>query len=102
MEEERYHVIKKLGEGATAQVFLVSDRLLGRNMAVKQGADKALLLAEAKVLASVSHAAFPVLYDYREDEKGNHALCYRTVFIHAPRHNIRFCRYGARAVQGRL
>lgn len=70
MEEERYHVIKKLGEGATAQVFLVSDRLLGRNMAVKQGADKALLLAEAKVLASVSHAAFPVLYDYREDETG--------------------------------
>lgn len=74
MEEERYHVIKKLGEGATAQVFLVSDRFLGRNMAVKRGTDKALMLAEAKVLSSVSHRAFPVLYDYREDEKGSSLL----------------------------
>lgn len=70
MEQARYRMIKKLGEGATAEVFLVWDTLLERNTAVKRGRDKALLYAEAKILASVSHPAFPNMYDYREDEMG--------------------------------
>lgn len=69
MTKERYQRVKKLGEGATAEVFLVWDELLHRNMAVKCGREKSLLLAEANVLARISHRAFPVLYDYRESEE---------------------------------
>lgn len=64
--KKRYQMVKKLGEGATAEVFLLRDSLLARNVAVKCGQDRKLLLREAKLQAVLGGGAFPCLYGYEE------------------------------------
>ena len=61
---KRFEVIKIIGEGATAKVFLLWDRLLKRFVALKWGKGKELLYKEARLLAKLYHSCFPTLYDY--------------------------------------
>lgn len=65
----RYKVLEEIGAGATARVFLVWDKVLLRNLAVKESREKELLLQEGRVLASLSASFFPHLYDYREEQE---------------------------------
>lgn len=69
MEEtkERYEVLKTLGSGATAEVFLLYDKVLERKLALKRGCKKEILRREAKLLAGFSSPYFPALYDYTEE-----------------------------------
>lgn len=67
---ERYEILDKLGEGVTAQVYLVQDTLLDRKAAIKVRIGKELLLWEAKCLALFAGEFFPALYDYREEAEG--------------------------------
>ncbi|MCH5271809.1 MAG: serine/threonine protein kinase [Lachnospiraceae bacterium] len=64
--EERYEILKLLGSGTTAQVYLIFDKILGRKLALKRGAEKSLLRQEAGILAGFTTSFFPVLYDYTE------------------------------------
>lgn len=66
---DRYEIIKEIGYGATARVYLAMDKKLGRKAAIKQGRDKGLLLREAHCLSAYASAGFPTLYDYVEGEK---------------------------------
>lgn len=59
----RYDIIKILGEGATATVYLGWDRRLSRFVAIKAGADKELLLQEARYQAMIHGKYFPTLFD---------------------------------------
>ena len=68
-QEERYEIIKLLGSGATARVYLAYDRLLKRRLAMKWGRERALLRMEAELLAGFSTQFFPALYDYTERER---------------------------------
>lgn len=63
---ERYDVIKVLGVGATATVYLAWDGVLSRFVAVKCGTDKKLLLQEARWQSAVPCGYFPAIYDYVE------------------------------------
>lgn len=65
---ERYERIRKLGSGATAEVYLVWDSLLDREAAVKTGQDKALLLQEARYLTAFQARFFPAVYEYGEEK----------------------------------
>ena len=69
MSLERYDVIKKIGEGATASIFLLWDRSLERYVVAKCGTEKDILLAEARYLAQSVSKDFPVLYEYKENEE---------------------------------
>ncbi len=66
---ERYEIIKEIGSGATARVYLAEDRIILRKVAIKQGNHKELLLKEAIFQANHSSAFFPMLYDYAEGER---------------------------------
>lgn len=68
-QEERFEIMKLLGSGATARVYLAYDRLLKRKLALKLGREKSLLKREAELLAGFSTPFFPSLYDYTEDEE---------------------------------
>lgn len=72
-EKERYHALQTLGRGATAQVELAMDELLGQRVVVKRFRglrDPAAALKEARALAAVKHArVVPFLeVDRRGDE----------------------------------
>ena len=69
MIHERYEVVKKIGEGATATVFLLWDKLLERYVAAKCGTDKEVLCAEAKYMAMAVSGNVPSLYDYVENQE---------------------------------
>lgn len=74
IQEERYEIKKLLGSGATAEVYLVYDKVLGRKLALKKGVEKSVLRREAEILAGFSAPYFPVLYDYAE--QGEAALLF--------------------------
>jgi len=63
---ERYEVLKILGEGATATVYLAWDRCLSRFVAIKAGKEKELLFREAECMASIHSTYFPVIHDCME------------------------------------
>jgi serine/threonine protein kinase len=68
----RYHLDKKIGEGGSAHVFLATDLLLGRQVAVKvmeesQVKDKELLARfhkEAQAIAALEHPNILQIYDF--------------------------------------
>lgn len=62
----RYRLVKRIGKGATAEVFLAEDCLLRRRVAVKCGHDREVLLREARLQAELAGSAFPCLYGYEE------------------------------------
>lgn len=72
IDEGRYRLIRRLGEGGTGTVYQAADLLLGRTVAVKVlhrpfGAD--LLFREAQSLACLSHPNVVAVYDVVEAEK---------------------------------
>lgn len=69
VQEERYEILRLLGSGTTAQVYLIYDKILGRKLALKRGAEKLVLKREAGILAGFSTPYFPILYDYAEQEE---------------------------------
>ncbi|MGN1148683.1 MAG: serine/threonine protein kinase [Lachnospiraceae bacterium] len=71
---DRYQILKLLGSGTTAQVFLVWDGLLCRKAVIKAGQEKTLLLQEAKYLSMLAGPYFPALYDYWEEGPGSMLL----------------------------
>ncbi len=72
--EGRYILGRELGRGGMAVVFLASDEVLGREVALKQlmlqdDSDKGLeerFRQEARVVASISHANIVQIYDFFE------------------------------------
>jgi serine/threonine protein kinase len=69
---DRYTLVRRLGAGGMASVWLADDRLLARRVAVKLIADtlsydeqyRARFAREAQAAASVSHANIAPIYDY--------------------------------------
>ncbi|MGH3101257.1 MAG: serine/threonine-protein kinase, partial [Thermoleophilia bacterium] len=71
----RYRVIRRLGAGGTAAVFLARDERLGREVAVKRlhGAEVTAQTAqrlrrEARIMASMRHPNLVTVYDMLMDE----------------------------------
>jgi len=62
--KEKYKDIKKLGEGATAQVYLVEEMTTGKVYAMKRGENTKLLQWEAKILERLKGDGFPGLKEY--------------------------------------
>lgn len=75
--DDRYVLEKKLGEGGMGAVWLATDSLLNRPVAVKflQATDntvfKDLFLSEARTLASLQHPNITLIYDAVFDEENN-------------------------------
>jgi serine/threonine protein kinase len=71
----RYRVIRRLGSGGTAAVYLTVDERLGREVAVKRlhGAEVTAetaqrLQREARIMASLRHSHLVTVYDMLTDE----------------------------------
>lgn len=62
--EEKYRKVKKIGEGATAEVYLVEEIATGRRYAMKVSEHAQLLKREASMLERVKHKAFPRVIEY--------------------------------------
>ena len=67
--EEKYHKIKKLGEGATAEVWLAKECATDSLFAVKVSEQKELLAMEAQILERINHRAFPKVKEYVSQQK---------------------------------
>jgi len=68
--QERYRILRKIGEGGMAEIYLVEDERLGRNWAMKcvnlSGGEEwrqQAYEAERRILVQISHPAFPMLVD---------------------------------------
>ena len=71
----RYTLIRRLGEGATKEVFLAKDETLQRDVAlclfkphVLSGGYLKRIRREARTLAGLTHPNIVGLYDFREDD----------------------------------
>ena len=71
----RYELLCPLGIGGRAEVMLAHHRLAGRDVALKRlhpgrqtDEERARLRREARILAELSHPAFPTLYDVHEHD----------------------------------
>ncbi|MBR3825036.1 MAG: serine/threonine protein kinase [Lachnospiraceae bacterium] len=67
--EEKYHKIKKLGEGATAEVWLAKECATDSLFAVKVSEQEELLAMEAQILERINHRAFPKVKEYVSQQK---------------------------------
>src|SRR2546421_2086160 len=73
--QNRYEVIRPIGQGGMGAVYLARDQRLGNTVALKETffLDAALLAAferEAKLLAGLRHAALPKVIDHFSDTNG--------------------------------
>ena len=62
--EHRYKEIRKLGEGATAQVYLVEEIATGKKFAMKKSEREELLQLEAQMLGKLNDDRFPKVKEY--------------------------------------
>lgn len=68
-EQEKYRKVALLGQGATAQVFLVVDGTGNRQYAMKVGKNKLILQQEARMLQQVAgENSFPEFVEYMKEE----------------------------------
>ena len=67
--KEKYHKIKKLGEGATAEVWLAKECATDSLFAVKVSEQEELLAMEAQILERINHRAFPKVKEYVSQQK---------------------------------
>ncbi len=65
---EKYRRIKRIGEGATAEVWLVEEIVSGKPYAMKVSEHAELLEREAYVLERLKHKAFPQVKEYASQE----------------------------------
>ncbi|MFC1975670.1 serine/threonine-protein kinase PknK [Chloroflexota bacterium] len=76
-QQTRYINQKKLGTGAMGEVWLATDTLLNRPVAIKyfkaqqDTSNQEAILAEARMLASLNHPHITSIYDAIYDEKKN-------------------------------
>jgi formylglycine-generating enzyme required for sulfatase activity/tRNA A-37 threonylcarbamoyl transferase component Bud32 len=73
MLDDRYRVIRPLGEGGMGTAYLVEDQRLGRQCVAKASmmydtAHQVQFEQEAKLLAKLSHPNLPEVYDYFFDQ----------------------------------
>lgn len=71
--DARYEVLKLIDTGGTSQVYLVLDRRLNCQWAIKKTAKAKsqavnTVISEANILKSLSHPALPRIVDIQEDE----------------------------------
>jgi serine/threonine-protein kinase len=82
MQEEiwfdKYRIIKLLGQGGTAEVYLVEHIKLNSFRAIKHIAKHhplyKLQLKEAQILKDLKHSCIPIVYDIEEDEDGSYIV----------------------------
>ncbi|MFU0825963.1 MAG: hypothetical protein ACFWTJ_00195 [Lachnoclostridium sp.] len=69
---QKYRLIKSLGQGGSAKVYLAEHVKLKTLRAIKQISKENVLhdqlLKEAHILKSLNHPCIPVIYDFEEDE----------------------------------
>lgn len=74
----KYHIIKHIGRGGTADVYLATHSKLGSLRAIKRISKKNPLyftaLKEAHVLKSLNHPSIPIIYDVEEDENYSYII----------------------------
>lgn len=79
---EKYEIIKELGHGAHAKVYLVKHKKLNVLRAVKyikkSEADSRRYLREANLIKNLKHSGIPIIYDIEEDEN---SICIIEEFI---------------------
>lgn len=73
--QNRYEIIKPIGQGGMGAVYLAKDQRLGNTVALKETffSDTFLLAAferEAKILAGLRHSALPKVIDHFADTNG--------------------------------
>ena len=64
--ENRYKEIRKLGEGASAQVYLVEEISTGKVYALKKSEKSGLLQQEAQILETLTESGFPKIKEYQK------------------------------------
>ena len=69
MGNSNYKKLQLLGEGATAQVYLVEERTTGMKYAMKIGGQGELLKWEAQLLQSLRSNCFPTLKEYVRENR---------------------------------
>lgn len=67
--EERYKKLRSLGNGATAEVFLVEELATGKQYAMKVGGQGDLLKWEAQLLNSLQGDCFPQVKEYAKQNR---------------------------------
>lgn len=75
---QKYRIIKSLGRGGSAQVYLAEHIKLKTLRAIKQISKDAVLheqlLNEAHILKSLKHSGIPVIYDFEEDAHNSYII----------------------------
>ena len=74
----KYRIIRLLGSGGTARVYLVKHILLDSYRAIKCISNKNPLYEqlknEALLLKNLKHSCIPIIYDIEEDEEGSYIV----------------------------
>lgn len=69
----KYRIIRPLGNGSSATVFLARHQSLESDRAIKiipkSQADRLIVLSEARLLKSTHHPGIPTIYDLEEDDQ---------------------------------
>lgn len=75
---DKYRIIKLLGQGGTAEVFLAEHIKLNAFRAIKHISKHhplyKLQLKEAQILKDLKHSCIPIVYDIEEDEDGSYII----------------------------
>lgn len=75
---DKYRIIKLLGQGGTAEVYLAEHIKLNTFRAIKYISKHhplyKLQLKEAQILKDLKHSCIPIVYDIEEDEDGSYII----------------------------
>lgn len=75
---DKYRIIKLLGQGGTAEVYLAEHIKLNSFRAIKHISKYhplyKLQLKEAQILKDLKHSCIPIVYDIEEDEDGSYIV----------------------------
>lgn len=75
---DKYHIIKLLGSGGTAEVYLAEHIKLNAFRAIKYISKQhplyKLQLKETQILKDLKHSCIPIIYDIEEDENGSYII----------------------------
>lgn len=75
---DKYRIIKLLGQGGTAEVYLAEHIKLSTFRAIKHISKHhplyKLQLKEAQILKDLKHSCIPIVYDIEEDEDGSYIV----------------------------